>query len=273
MPITHRDDADALRPGLIILIGVAAIALVLLTILLLPSPSIRTVAERLIPPGTLIVSELNYGDLIGMSGSTEASLVDVAEFYRKELRLGRGAIVGSGISVWFDGGLFGRFRSGATMPYTTEGFVILVRTRNELSAVIASRATNENTTSIEVFCERKSARQQPGGNRATLFGPPNAKAGSTAFSLLTSAAMFTTPSALTNISAYYFTNVLQASLPFPTNWAISPTGSGMVLIPKRAGAESATFLLRSNINETVLIHCFRSGTSTQTHILVGCATH
>jgi hypothetical protein len=211
---------------------------------------------------------LNYGDLIGMSGSTDAALSDVAEFYRKRFRLGRGRI---GVSAFWDGGLFGRFRSGVTMTYTTEGFVILVRERSELLAVAASRATNENR-SIEVFCERKRARQEATGvNRATRFGPPNATAGGSAWSLLTSSATFTTPSALTSVTPYYLTNVLHASLSSPTS-AISPAGSGMVSIPKRMGADSATFLARPGANETVLSHCFRSANSTQTHVLVGSAS-
>ena len=263
-------NAAALKPGLIILLGVVAIALVLITILLLPPPNIRSAAQRLIPPGTTIVSELNYGDLIGMSGSTDASLSDVAEFYRKRFRLGRGRI---GVSAFWDGGLFGRFRSGVTMTYTTEGFVILVRERSELLAVAASRATNENRTSIEVFCERKRARQEATGvNRATRFGPPNATAGGSAWSLLTGGATFTTPSALTSVTPYYLTNVLHASSPSPSTSGVSRAGSGMVSIPKRTGGASATFLVRTNVREAVLIHCFRSATSTQTHVLVGCAS-
>lgn len=275
MTLHTRHDSAALRPGLIILAGVTSLALVLGTILLLPPPNIRNVAQRLIPPETLIVSELNYGDLIGMSGSTERSLTVVADFYRDRLRLGRGAIVGSGISSWSQGGLFGRVRSGVTMPYAAEGFVILVRDKDQFTAVIASRATNENRTSIEVFCKRTAvSRDAPNspGNPAIPFGPPNARPGSSASSLFVSGAMFTAASPLADIAAYYFTNVLRTPVLSPTNGAISPAGSGMSSLPKRAGADSATFVLRPNMSQTVLIHCFRSPASTQTHVLVGCST-
>jgi hypothetical protein len=242
---------------------------------LLPPPNIRTVAERLIPPDTLIISELNDGDLIGMSGTTDRSLIDVDAFYRQCFRLTGRAIVGSGITSWSERRLLGGFRSGVTMPSGTNGFVILLRDKKELVAVAASRATNESLTYIEIFCERKPAAQASSfsrGNRAARFAPPYAAFSSSASSLLIDGAMSATASSLTNLAAYYFTNVFRVPLPSLTNWAVSPAGGGIFSIPKRTGAESATFLLRSNINETVLIHCFRSGTSTQTHVLVGCAT-
>jgi hypothetical protein len=270
-----RRNSGALRPGLIVVIGVAAIALVLTAIVLLPPPNIRTVAECLIPPDTLIISELNHGDLIGMSGTTDRSLIDVDAFYRERFRLTGRAIVGSGITSWSERRLLGGFRSGVTMPDATNGFVILLRDKKELVAVIAPRATNESLTYIEIFCERKPAAQASSfsrGNRAARFAPPDTAFGSSASSLLIDGAMSTTLSAPTNLTAYYFTNVFRVPLPSLTNWTVSPAGGGMFSIPKRTGAESATFLLRSNINETVLIHCFRSGTSTQTHVLVGCAT-
>ena len=251
-----------------------AIALALLTILLLPPPNIRTVAERLIPPDTQIISELNYGDLIGVSGSTERSLIDVAAFYRERLRLSSGAIVGSGISSWSEGRLIGGFRSGVTMPYDTEGFVILLWDKKELIAVIASRATNESVTSIELFCERKPATQAAGfsrGSRAARFAPPDALPGSSASALLIDGAMFKADFPFTNIASHYFTNILKTPVPSLTNWTVSPAGSSMASIPKRTGARSATFVVRSATNETVVIHCFRSANSPQTHVLVGSA--
>jgi hypothetical protein len=209
-----------------------------------------------------------------MSGSTEASLRDVAEFYRERFGLGRGTIIGGGISSWSESRLFGRVRSGVTMPYTTEGFVILVRDRKELLAVVASRATNENATAIEIFCERALDR---GGSRQGLsafinrFNPPRGSSGSSASSLFLDSAIFTSKATLTNVIAHYFTKVLKTPPVVSTNWALSPAGDGMVLIPKRTGANSATFLARPGTNETVLIHCFRSSTSTQTHVLVSSA--
>jgi len=267
-------NSGPLKPGLIILLGVTAIALVLITVLLLPPPKIRSAAEQLIPPGALIVSELNYGDLIGMSGSTEAPLIDVAEFYRERLRLGRGAIVGSGIASWSEGRLFGRLRSGVTMPYTTEGFVILVRDKKELLVVVASRATNENATSIEIFCERAPkgrAFAKVGLNPAISFSPPEGTSTSSAASLFTQSAIFTSSAQFTNIITHCFTNVLGIPPVASTNWAISPAGSGMVSIPKRRSANSATFLARLGTDQTVIIHCFRSRNSTQTYVLVGSA--
>ena len=272
--MTARHTSAALRPGLIILLGVAAIALILITILLLPPPNIRTAVERLIPPDTQLISELNYGDLIGMSGSTERTLIDLAAFYRKRLRLSSGAIVGGGISSWSEGRLIGGFRSGLTMPYDAEGFVILVRDKKELIAVIASRATNENVTSIELFCERKPAAQAAGfsrGSRAARFGPPDASPGSSASAPLIDGAMFKTGSPFTNVASHFFTNVLETSVPSLTNWTVSRAGSGMASIPKRIGARSVTFVMRSGTNETVVIHCFRSTNSPQTHVLVGSA--
>ena len=268
----------ALRPGLIILVGVLGIALLLIIVLLLPPPNIRGAAERLIPPGALIVSELNYGDLIGMSGSTEASLIDVARFYRERLRLGRGAIVGGGISSWSESRLFRGARAGVTMPYTTEGFVIMVRDKNELLVVIASRATNENATSIEVFCERNPDNNRPLSieglkalNRANRFGPPEGVSGSSASGLRMRSAIFRSSAQLTNILAHYFTNVLTEPPAGPTNGVVSPAGNAMISTPKRAVANSATFFARPSANETVLIHCYRSAGSTQTHVLVGCS--
>jgi hypothetical protein len=267
-------NSGVLRPGLIILLGVIAIALVLITILLLPLPNVRSVAERLIPPGTTVVSELNYGDLIGMSGSTEASLIDVAEFYRERFRLGRGPIVGGGISSWSEGRLFGRLRSGVTMPYTTEGFVILVRDKKELLVAVASRATNETATSVEIFCERAPkgrAFATTGLNRAISFSPPEGTSASSAASLFTQSTIFTSGAQFTNIITHCFTNVLGSPPVASTNWAVAPAGSGMVSIPKRTSANSATFVARHDTNQTVIIHCFRSANSTQTHVLVGSA--
>jgi len=267
-------NSGTLKPGLIILVGVVAIALVLVTVLLLPPPNIRGVAEQLIPPGTAIVSELNYGDLIGMSGSTEASLIDVAEFYRERLRLGRGPIVGGGISSWSEGRPFGGLRSGVTMPYTTEGFVILLSEKKEFLAVIASRATNESRTSVEIFCERAPRARGFGSgafNRASRFSPPEGSSGSSASSFFLNSAIFTSGAQHTNIITYYFTNALSIPPVASTNRAVSPAGGGMVSIPKRTSANSATFLARPGTNETVLIHCFRSPNSTQTHVFVGSA--
>ena len=265
----------ALRPGLVIFLGVTAIALVLIAVLLLPPPNIRSVAKRFVPPDTLIISELNYGDLIGMSGGTHMSLTDVADFYRKRLRLGRGTIVGGGISSWSEGRLFAGFRSGVTMPYTTEGFVILVRDKNKLLAVVASRATNENTTSIEVFCERAAGVgvfSAGASKRANHFSPPDGSTGSSASSPFLNSAIFTSNAPFTNIITYYFTNVLTTPPIASTNWAISPAGNGMVSVPKRPGASSATFLARAGTNETVIIHCFRAKSSARTHVLVGSAS-
>ena len=275
-PFNHRAvtfgqrSSGALRPGLIILLGVVAIALVLVTILLLPAPNIRGVVKPLIPPGTTIVSELNYGDLIGISGDTEASLTDVAEFYRERLRLGRGPIVGGGISSWSKNSLFGGLRSGVTMPYSTEGFVILVSDKKELLAVVASRAANETTTCVEVFCKRG-----PDGRalrtRANSLIPVDGVAGASALSALVDCAMFTSSATFSNITADYLTKSLKAQPQVITNRVVSPAGNGMVSVPKRTGADSATFLARITTltNETLIIHCFRSPNSAQTHVLVG----
>jgi hypothetical protein len=263
-------NSGALKPGRIVLLGVVAIALVLVAILFLPPPNIRSAADRLIPPGASIVSELNYGDLIGMSGSTEASLTSVADFYRERLRLGRGPIVGGGISNWSKSSLFGGLRSGVTMPYSTEGFVILVSDKKELLAVVASRATNETTTCVEIFCKRG-----PEGRilrtRANSLVPVDGVAGASALSALVDCATFTSSATFSSITTDYLTNDLKAQPQALTNWGVSPAGNGMVSIPKRTGANSATFLVRSGTNETVLIRGFRSSTSTQTHVLVGSA--
>ncbi len=275
MTLRSQRNLGTLKPGLIILLGLIAIALVIITILLLPPPNIRRAAERLIPPNTTVVSELNYGDLIGISGSTEASLTDVAEFYRERFRLGRGTMVSGGISSWSESSVFGRFRSGVVMPYTTEGFAILLRDKTAVQMVVASRATNENATSIEVFCEQKSKLKNFSGlvGAASRFTPPQGNAASSASSLLMDSAMFTSTLALTDIATHYFTSVLGTPPLASTNWTVSPTGRGMVSIPKRTGAESVTFLARTaNTDETVLIHCFRSAPSTQTHVLVGCVS-
>ena len=159
------------------------------------------------------------------------------------------------------------------MPYSTEGFVILVRDKKELAAVVASRATNENVTSIEIFCERAPDRGSRQGLLAVInrFSPPRGSSGSSASSLFLDSAIFTSNAELTNVIAHYFTKVLKTPPVISTNWVVSPAGDGMVLIPKRTGANSATFLARPGTNETVLIHCFRSPSSTQTHVLVSSA--
>ena len=159
------------------------------------------------------------------------------------------------------------------MPYTTEGFVILVREKKELVAVIASRATNETATQIEIFCKRAPQAKVSVGRitSANSFAPVDGIVTSSAFSLFMNGAIFTSRSDFTNITTAYSTNVLKAQPLASTNWTVSPAGNGMALIPKRTGAESATFLVRSNMNELTLIHCFRSAASTQTHVLVGCA--
>ena len=160
------------------------------------------------------------------------------------------------------------------MPYTTEGFVILVRGKQELLAVVASRATNENATSIEIFCERapKARAFAPTGlNPAIGFSPPEGTSTSSAASLYTQSAIFTSSAQFTNVIAHCFTNLLGLPPVGPTNWAVSPTGSGMVSIPRRTGADSATFVARPNTNQTVIIHCFRSANSAQTHVLAGSA--
>jgi hypothetical protein len=246
---------------------------VLIVVVLLPPPNIRRVAERLIPPGASIVSELNSGDLIGMSASTEAPLIEVAEFYRERFGLGRGTVVGGGISSWSESMRFGGLRSGVTMPYTTEGFAIVLREKKELLAVVASRATNENATSIEIFCERLTkAKGLPlvqRANSANQFNPPEGSSGSGASSWSMDSAIFTSNAQLTDIVTHYFTNVLNIPPIASTNRAVSPAGHGMVSIPKRTVADSVTFLIRPGTNETVLIHCFHSPGSTQTHVLVG----
>ena len=260
-------------PGLITLFGLAAIALALIAVLLLPPPGIRSAARRLVPPNTLISSELNLGDLIGMSGTTTQSLVSVADSCRDRFRLGRSAIVGSGISSWSAGTLFGGVRSGTTMPYTSEGFVILVREKTELLIVVASRATNETATHIEIFCERKRKPRMIGTTgTASRFTPPEGIAGSSTSSPLTYSGIFQSSLPFTNITAHYLTTLLKTTAQTATNGTLKATGNGMLSVPKRIDAESATFLARSGTNETVLIHCFRSATSTQTHVLVGCAS-
>jgi hypothetical protein len=263
-----------MRPGFIIVMGVAVIALVLTTILLLPPPNIRKVAERLMPPDTLIISELNYGDVIGVSGTTTQSLVNVAKFYRQRLQLGQSAIVGSGISSWSEARvLFGGFRSGVMMPYSIEGFAILIRDKSDLRAIVASKATNESATTVEVFCERKNKLKNFSGlvGKASRFSPPQGIASSSASSLLIDSAIFMSVSSFTNIVGHYLTNTPGTSPLAPTNRTVLPAGRSMVSIPERSGAQSATFLVRGSTDETVLIHCFRSGASTQTHVLVGCA--
>jgi len=261
-------NSGVLRPGIIILLGVTVIALVLVTILLLPPPNIRSVAERLIPPRTSIRSELNYGDLIALSGSTEASLTDVAEFYRERLRLGRGPIVGGGISSWSENKPFTGLRSGVTMPYSTEGFMILVSDKKELLAVVASRTANEATTCIEVFCKRGPLGRTL-RTRANSLIPVDGIAGGSALSAFVDCAMFTSSAKFSNITTDFLTNGLKWPPQALTNGGVSPAGNGMVSMPIRTGADSATFLARIGTNETVLIHCFRSPNSAQVHVLVG----
>src|SRR5881409_396998 len=80
----------ATRPGLIILVGVAVIALLLVVVVMLPPPRLQSVLHELVPRNATLQSQVHSDNLAGIYCTTSESLANVADFYRKRLTMFRG---------------------------------------------------------------------------------------------------------------------------------------------------------------------------------------
>jgi hypothetical protein len=269
---SHRDAMA--RPTAMILGGVVAIAVAVTVVVMLPQPTPQSMLRGLVPLKGAVQERVGEDDLAGLYCTTPENLTNVAAFYRERLKLGRGAIVGSGISMSTHGGLFGRMRAMVVMPNGNEGFAMAVRERTELVAIVASRATNENVTHVELFCRRMpNSFKLPfpvstlATSRSQALTPPGGRQDSSGRGIGFDGAMFSSDAPFEDVLNHYSTKLGFANFGRSIGSVFQLVPTGIVALPKRNAPASATFLAVMTTNETVFVHCFRGKGRTHANVM------
>jgi hypothetical protein len=252
------------RPGRIILIGVLAIALVLLIVVLLPLPGVNRELNRFIPPGAKEGPRSRSQTLCAVTLTTTQDMAGVLNFYSRRLGLRQRVSPRGGMTAMTRGRILGGYESDTIMPLTGSGgeAITLTHRTSRLSAVIAiSRATNEPVTHIIALLERLPDTAKKGfylpTNAALAWPPPNGKPGSSGMGLGVAVAEFSTDAPFEEIVRHFGTHLLLSTPP-----------AGLSLSQNGTHGQAAFFAKPWGTRESFYIFCFRDDATNRTQVSV-----
>jgi hypothetical protein len=251
------------RPGLIIFIGVAVIAIVLAIVVLIPLPSADRELDDYIPRFTTEQTRSRGQTMSAVALTTTQDVAGVLDFYRRKLELQQRISSRGGMATMTHSKLFGGYVSDAIMPLSgsaDEAITITHREHRKVVFVAISRGKNESLTHLMVLLEQLPAREKSvmwgtGKNEALAWPPPDGKAGSSGFTLGVGVAEFSSPLPVENVVRHYSTNT---GLSRPQ----------LLLEQQRQQGKSALFEPTRSSRQSFYIFCFRDNASTQTQVSV-----
>ena len=252
-----------MRPGLIIVIGVAVIAIVLTTVVLIPLPSADRELNDYIPRSTTEQNRSRGQTMSAVALTTTQDVAGVLDFYRRKLKLQQRISSRGGMATMARSRPFGGYISDAIMPMTgsaDEAITLMHRERHKVVFVAISRGRNESHTHMMVLVEQLPNRQKgnfwgTGTNEALAWPPPECKAGSSGFTLGVAVAEFSSALPVENLVRHYST---KTGLSRPR----------LLLEQHREQRKSALLDPAPSSRESFYIFCFRDNASTQTHVSV-----
>lgn len=264
-----------MKPSLIILLGVLAIALLLVVVINIPPPTPDRELTRLIPPGASEQYRTSAADMAVVTFTATQSANGLLEFYAQRLKFPHRIATSSGLVVMSHGRPFGRVTGDGFLPFRTtsgEGATLL-RYGDEQLVMIALSSANEPLTQAAVVFWKLSERPSiwVGGNPALTWAPPEGVAGSSGVGYRLSIAGFTSPVPVADVALHYATN-LGLALPGARLLTNSyRSGDGRVFLRQTRDHGQSFLIAREGItNLDVFVHCFRSLSDTQTQVTVGC---
>lgn len=254
----------SMRAGRIILVGVLAIAVMLLAAVLLPPPSAERHIKEYIPTGATEHDRRAGPALAAVALSTTQDLSGVLEFYRRKFDIPQRFSPRSGMATMSRrSSLFGRFRSDAIMPLSgSSGHAVTFchREAGQVVYIAMSRAEGEGLSHIMLVLEqlpdRNSRRAWSSSrNEAAAWPPPNGTPGSSGSALGAAVAEFTTPLRLEDVVRFYSTNT---GLSRPQVFLEQP----------RAQAKAVLLEPTKSSRQSFYIFCYQDIGSTQSQVSV-----